>query len=113
MSSIKVLLTAITAFHMAVEGFLMFSPPAPMTFLKDLRNLFLQLRAPMPLWDHSLELNQLIKQPFQPYAMCLLLHLCMKMAFLVAIAYAPRIGEMKALVAGPPYTVFSKEKVSL
>lgn len=55
-----------------------------------------------------------MKPLLDPLAMCLLLHLSMKMAFLVAITSARRVGKLGALMADPPHApahaVFFKEK---
>lgn len=39
--------------------------------------------------------------------------LSMKVAFLVAITSAQRVGELEVLMADPPYTIFHREKISL
>lgn len=106
MSSIKVHLVAITISQL-------FAHLTRMRSLKGLVNLFLQIRDPTLLWGLNLVLNCLMKQPFEPLVICFLLHLSMKAAFLVAITSAWRVGKIGALMAGPPFTVFSREKVSL
>lgn len=49
---------------------------------------------------------------FEPMTSCCL-HLSVKVVFLMAIASAGRVGELRALMADSPYIVFHRDKVSL
>lgn len=112
-SSIKVHLVAITPFHIPIEDFLVIPHSVTARSLKGLITPFTQIRIPTPLWDPNLVLNHHMKQRFEPLAMCSLLHLSMKTAFLVAITSVQGIGEMGALMGDPPFNLFSKDKISL
>lgn len=55
----------------------------------------------------------LTKAPLDPFMTCSLLHLSMKVAFLVTNTSAQRVSGLGALMAHPPSTVFVKDKVTL
>lgn len=50
---------------------------------------------------------------FEPLATCSVLHLSVKVIFLVAITLAKRVGELCALMSGPPYTISFKDMAYL
>ncbi|XP_073211168.1 uncharacterized protein [Lepidochelys kempii] len=89
--------------------------PHPMVgrFLKGLERVFPYSRPPVPPWNLNLVLSKLMGPPFEPLAICSLLHLSWKVAFLVAVTSARRVSELRALTSEPPYTVFHKDKVQL
>lgn len=66
-----------------------------------------------PPWDLNLVLSVLIKPPLQPLASSFLSFLSMKVAFLVAITSARKVGELGAMVPDPSYTIFHNDKVSV
>lgn len=113
LSSVKVHLAAITAFHRKIEGYSIFAHPTTKRFLKSMSNLFPQIRHPTSAWDLNLVLKSLTKPPFKPMVTCSLMHLSMKTAFLVAITLAQRIARIGALMVHPPFTIFLKDKVTL
>lgn len=49
----------------------------------------------------------------RPLAASSVLHLSMKVVNITAITFARRMGELRALMAVPPYIVFQRDKVSL
>lgn len=109
-SSVKVPMATISVFHTPVEGFSIFTHPVLSRFIKALDNLFPNIRHPTPLlhWDLNLVFNHTIRPPFEPIAICSLLHLSTDRAFLVAIMSASRLKEIGALMADPPlYHVIS------
>nr|XP_008164931.1 uncharacterized protein LOC101944505 [Chrysemys picta bellii] len=111
MSSIRVHLAAISAFHPSADGFLVFANPMVSRFLKGLDRLYPQTHQPVLAWDLNLVLARLTGPPFEPLAMCSLLYLSYKVAFLLAITSARRVSELRALTSEPPYKVFHKDKV--
>lgn len=81
-------------------------------FLKGLVKLYPEVHDPVPLWDLNLVLSRLMGLTFEPLVTCSLLHLSVKVAFLIAITYARRVGELcAALMSGPPYTISFKDKI--
>lgn len=65
------------------------------------------------MWDLNLVLHALMGKPFEPLVTCSLLHLSMKVAFLLAIMSARSVGGLGVLMAHPPYIVFLKDQVIL
>lgn len=82
-------------------------------FLKGLGAIIPPGTQPLPHCDLSLLLASLTGSPFELLAMCSLLYLSWKVAFLVAITSARRISEIWALTLEPPYTVSFKDKFQL
>lgn len=112
MSLINVHLAAITSFHDQVDGIALFTHPTTKHFIMGIQNVYPNVCTSTIPWDLNLVL-QGSKPPFDPLVMCSFMYLSMKVSFLVAITSACRIGEIGALMAYPPYTVFFKDKVSL
>nr|XP_025044009.1 uncharacterized protein LOC112546943 [Pelodiscus sinensis] len=112
-SSLRVHLSAIAAFHTSVDGFSIFNHPITKRFLKGLQNVYPPHKAPSPLWDLNLVLNCLTRPPFNPLATVPLPFLFMKVCFLLAITSVRRVSELGALMSEPPYTVFTKDRVIL
>ncbi|XP_074826803.1 uncharacterized protein LOC141998064 [Natator depressus] len=69
-SSIRVHLAVISAFHLGENGRLDFSNPMVRRFLKGLECLYPQIRHPVPTWDLNLVLSRLMGAPFEPMATC-------------------------------------------
>lgn len=113
LSSIKVHLAAISAFHPGEAGCLAFANPVVLCFLKGLDMLYPQDRQPTLAWDLNLVPPRQMGPPFKALATCSLLYRSWKVAFLVAITSARRVSELKALTSDPPYTIFYKDKVQL
>lgn len=86
LSSIKVHLAAISAFHPPVQGKSVFSHEMTIWFLKGLERLYPQVSQ----WDLNLGLLQLMGPVFELMASYSLLLLSWKVAFLVAVALASR-----------------------
>ncbi|EMP40102.1 Netrin-G1 [Chelonia mydas] len=112
-SSLKVHLTAITAFHHKIDNIMVFAHPITKKFLKGIQMLYPDVKLPVAPWDLHLVLKALMDTPFEPMATRSLLHLSMKTAFLIEITSARQVGEMGALMADPPYTMFFRDKVTL
>ncbi|XP_075781544.1 uncharacterized protein LOC142828046 [Pelodiscus sinensis] len=113
LSSLKVHLAAISAFHHPVEGSSLFSHVITKRFLKGLINLYPPRRALSPSWNLDLVLDTIMYPPFEPLASVSLHMLTMKTVFLLAITSARRVSELGALMASPPFMVFSKDTVML
>nr|XP_025033567.1 uncharacterized protein LOC112543511 [Pelodiscus sinensis] len=113
LSSLRVHLAAISAFHQPVGGSALFSHAITKRFLKGLQNLYPPRSAPSPSWNLDLVLDTIMHPPFEPLASVSLHILTMKTIFLLAITSARRVGELGALMASPPFTVFSKDTVTL
>ncbi|XP_053897493.1 uncharacterized protein LOC128844114 [Malaclemys terrapin pileata] len=74
LSSLRVHLAAITAFHQTVERYSVLSHPTTKRFVKRITNLFPQPRLTTPSWDLNLVLKGLTRPPFKPMATCSLAH---------------------------------------
>lgn len=74
-------------------------------FLKGLDRIYSQVCHLIP----ALVLSNLMGTPFEPLAICSLLYLSWKEAFLVTVTSVRRVTEFKALTSGPLYTVFHKD----
>lgn len=72
------------------------------------------MHGPVPMWDLKLVLPRFVGPPFETLAACSLLHLSVKMAFLVAITSTRRVGELHVLMFGHSSKIpFFKDKVYL
>lgn len=94
MSSFKVHLAAIMAFHLPVEGFSIFAHPIMTRFFKGLSNLFPHVWNPTLHWDFDLVLNALKNFAFKPMAPCSFLYSSLKISFLIAITVARRVEKL-------------------
>lgn len=112
-SSIRVHLSAVSAYLDRIDGFFVFSHPGSKWCLKGLCYLFPPTKFPVPLWDLPLLLHSLMGWPFKPLAMCPVHLLAWKTFFLVAITSARRVSELAALRHDLPYIQFSDDRVSL
>lgn len=112
-SSIKVHWAVISAFHPCADNCSVFSNNITIRFCKGLERLYPKLREPIPLWHLNLILSKLMVPPFEPSAMCSLLHLSWNLIFITAISSARRVSQLHSLTSDPPYTVFFKDKVYL
>lgn len=91
MSSVRVHVAAISAFHPGLEGQSVFTNPMVSHFLKGLDRLYLQVRQHGTSgWDLNLVLSRLTA-PFEPLPTCSLLYLLYEVVFLVAITSARRV----------------------
>lgn len=66
LSSIKIPLAALAAFHTTIEGFSVFTHPTTVRFIKGLFNLFPPVKEPSPLWDLNFILSSLRRTQFEP-----------------------------------------------
>lgn len=113
MRSIRVHLAAIMAFHSPIEGYSIFTHPTTARFLRGLGNLYPLVWHPTLVWVFSLVRKYLTRPQSEPMSICSLLHLSVKTAFLIAITLVQQVGEIEALMAYYPFTVFFKYKVTL
>ncbi|KAJ1121780.1 hypothetical protein NDU88_000299 [Pleurodeles waltl] len=111
-SSIKVHLSAITAYRKSPSQESFFTKPVVKDFLEGLKKVFPPIR-PSPPWELNIVLAKLMGPPFEPIHKASLQHLTWKTAFLVAITSARRVSEIQALSAKEPYTVFHDNRVVL
>lgn len=89
MSTLKVNLAAISAFHESVQSFSIFFPhQTTKRFLKGLTNIHPPHRPPPPAWSLDLVLHTIIRPPFEPLASISLQMLTMKVVFLLTITSA-------------------------
>lgn len=112
-TSLKVYLSAISAYHPMIDKRTVFSHPSSKLFLRGLRNICPPTRLPPPAWNLTLVLNQLTGRPFEPMATCDMRLLSWKTAFLVTITSARRVSELAALRCVPPYLLFLPHSVHL
>lgn len=112
-SSLRVYLSAISAYHPLIDQKTVFSHPSSKAFLWGLRNLYPLTRPPPPAWNLSLVLRELTGRPFEPMATCDIRLLMWKTSFLVAITSARRVSELAALRCVQPYLLFLPHSVCL
>lgn len=110
--SVKVHLAAISAFHLPVEGSMVFSHRFSHIFLKGLIRLHPPVKLIVPSWSLSLVLAKLMSKPFDPLATVDLRLSSWQTAFLVAITSAKHSSELGVFRHYAPFTVFHKDKVS-
>ncbi|XP_041437897.1 uncharacterized protein LOC121399947 [Xenopus laevis] len=108
-ATLKVHLAAISA----ITSRVLTSDPLIKRFIKGMMRLRPSVKIPVAAWDLNLVLSALCKHPFEPLDSISQKLLALKTAFLVAITSARRVGELQALAANPPYTLFFPEKVVL
>ncbi|XP_075772102.1 uncharacterized protein LOC142824233 [Pelodiscus sinensis] len=113
MSTLRVHLSAITAFHSTIGGHSVFTHPMTKRLLKGIANLKPPRRPIPPSWNLDLVLDALLYPPFEPLATTSLPMLNSKVVFLLAITSSRRVSELAALMATPSYTVFTKDSVTL
>ena len=65
----------------------------------------------LPVWNLSLVLQALTKEPFEPLESCSLKLITLKTVFLVAITTARRVGELEALSIRAPYFQIFPDRV--
>lgn len=112
-ASLQVHLAAINAFHRRDGDVSLFAHPITKRFLKGLSNLHPSRRPPPPLWNLDLVLQTLTRPPFELLATVPLHLITVKLLFLLALTSARRVSERAAFMASPPYTIFSKDLVTL
>lgn len=112
-SSIRVYLAALSAYHVKVDSFTLFSHPLSKQFLRGLLKVYPSIKTKPVPWDLPLVLRCLTKPPFEPAATTELRLLSWKVLFLVAVTSARRVGELAALDIRQPYLVFLPHSVRL
>lgn len=103
LSSARVYLSAISAYHNRIEESTVFSHPLAKQFLRGLRNLHPSAQLPPPAWDLPLVLRRLTAPPFEMMLTCKPRLLAWKTAFLVATLGVQgfRVGGSLVLSAVP------------
>lgn len=112
-SSLKVHIAAISRFRRAGSGPSLWSARIVKQFLKGLFRIYPPIRPPPPIWQLNLVLNQLIRPPFEPIHRSDLKFLSWKVALLLALTSARRVGELQALTIKEPYLQFKTDTVIL
>lgn len=82
-------------------------------FLKGLFRLFPPVRPPPLLWQLNLVLTQLMRLPFEPIHRAELNFLSWKVALLLALISARRVGELHALTVEEPFLQFKRDTLIL
>lgn len=100
-STLKVYVAAISCNHGLVEGSSVGSHSLISLFLRGARRLHPPSAPRVPVWDLSFVLDSLCRPPFEPLAQADLKWLSLKVAFLLAIVAAKRVGELHALSVSP------------
>ena len=96
-NTLKVYVAAISACHSDGPDGQLGRHPLLSRFMKGVRRLR-PVRAPqVPTWDLGLVLSALGQPPFEPLDTASLKHLSWKVAFLLAVTSAKRVGELHAL----------------
>ena len=96
-STLKVFLAAISACHERIDGKTVGANPLSIQFLKGAQRLRPRRLPSVPAWQLNVVLQALTKSPFQPLADVDIKWLSLKVAFLLAVTSAKRIGELHAL----------------
>lgn len=112
-SSIRVYLSALSAYHTLVDGHSLFSHPLSKRFLRGLLLSHPPVKHTKCTWDLPLVLRCLTRHPFEPAATCDLRLLSMKTLFLVAITSARRVSELAALDSRTEFLSFLPNAVRL
>lgn len=110
LSSLRVHLVAVSAFHPPIQGKLVFLIFMMLWFFKGIIHLFPPMKEMVPRSDLNMVPGALIGLST---VTCLWVLLSQNMAFLVAVTSARRDSKLQALIADPRYTQFFKDKVAL
>lgn len=119
LSSLRVYLAALSAYHTKIDSFSLFSHPTTKRFLRGMYNAHPPPRPPPPQrraqpWDLLLVLRGLTRHPFDPASSSDLRLLSWKTLFLVAVTSGRRVSELAALdCRPPPFIVFLPHSVRL
>ncbi|XP_047229391.1 uncharacterized protein LOC124872980, partial [Girardinichthys multiradiatus] len=114
-STIKVYLAAISACHIGFKGVTPGAHPLAVRFLKGVRRLRPVIKPSFPSWDLTLVLEALCDPPFEPLESVDVKFLSYKLALLLALTTAKRVGDLHALSVNPTCIHFSPDgsKVTL
>jgi len=82
-------------------------------FIKGAKRLCPSLKSILPVWDLQLVLQSLQSAPFEPLVSGTLARLSWKVAFLLAVTTAKRIGELQALSVSDRFLTISPAGVRL
>ncbi|XP_070409520.1 uncharacterized protein [Nothobranchius furzeri] len=114
-STIKVHLAAISACHIGFEGKSVGQHPLVSRFMRGVQRQVPVSKNLAPPWDLPLVLEALMSSPFEPLEQVDLKVATLKMALLLALVSAKRVGEIHVLSVHPSCTKFSQgdSKVAL
>ena len=112
-STIRGYSTAISTFHIPINGVLLGQHPLVQRFLAGVDRIRPALRRFSPPWDLSIVLDWLSGPTFENLSSLPLRLLSWKAAFLVAVTSGRRVGDIHAMSASPELTVFHKDRVSI
>lgn len=112
-SSLRVYLSALSAFHSKVDSFTLFSHPLSKKFLRGLFWVYPQVKLQPTPWDLRLILWCLTRHLFEPAAMSDLRLFSWKVLFLTVITSARRVGESAALDIRTSFLAFLPHSVRL
>ena len=97
LSSVKVNLAAISAYHLGVNNSPVSEHPLVRQFMKGVLHLRPTARSLVPPWDLTVVLDALVREPFEPLETVQLKFLSLKTALLVALTTAKRASDIHAL----------------
>ena len=97
LSSVKVNLAAISAYHLGVNDGPVSEHPLVRQFMKGVLHLRPVVRSLVPSWDLTVVLDALTKEPFEPLEAVDLKFLSLKTTLLVALTTAKRSSDIHAL----------------
>jgi len=112
-STIRNRLHAIALFHVRFPLKALSHHPWVTAFIKGAQRLCPRVRDILPVWDLQLVLSALREPPFEPMLSTRLDWLTWKLAFLVAVTTAKRIGEIQAFSVDSRYLTCSAAGVRL
>lgn len=112
-ASIKVNLAAISSFRTLAKAPSLWSCRPVKQFHKGLFRMLSPVRAPPPAWQLNTVLSQLMKHLFEPIHKTDMKFLSWKVALLLVLKSARRVGEFQAFTTQEPFLQFKQDKVIL
>ncbi|XP_069833017.1 uncharacterized protein [Dendropsophus ebraccatus] len=108
-STIRVQISALSSLF----DFKLAEHPWVRRFMRATDRIFPSIKPKLPPWDLNLVLSQLTEPPFEPLADLSIKILSQKLAFLLAITSARRVGEISAFSIQQPYMSIREDRVIL
>ncbi|XP_069812238.1 uncharacterized protein [Dendropsophus ebraccatus] len=108
-STIKVQISALSALYEVRLA----EHPWIKRFIKAAMRLYPSIKTRLPPWDLNLVLSGLTSTPFEPISEIHIKFLSWKVAFLLAITSARRLGEIRAFSITQPYMVIRDDRITL
>ncbi len=100
-------MAAIAAFHTPLGGQAVGRHSLVTCFLRGALRLSPQVQSRVPTWDLAVVLEALCKTPFEPIEEISDRLLTIKTAFLLAISFLKRVGDLQVLSVAPTYLDFA------